>query len=159
MRTLLVLVALAITTWTVPAWAGGCSSESCSLDPGDALGLAEFDELIARWQTERIGDPTLSLETLLFHGERTRALLATLPLDALDDAHRDFLDRELARDSVTVEMRLIDATGRVRGEAGGYDLPLVRGNRLAFEGTGDLGFLVTGGKVKRVGLDHLWSRW
>ena len=141
------------------AIAGGCTSDSCEVGAEHGIGLVEFDRLIAAWATEEVGAPTLALETLLFHGDRSRALLATVGPAQLDDAHRAFLERELDRTQVTVDMRLVDATGAVRGTAGGEDIPLVEGRRLAFEGTGELGFLVTGGKVKRVGLGHLWSRW
>ncbi len=159
MRLLAIALAAALIGVPGPAAAADCSTDGCT--PGDEKGLdpASFDRLLEDWNDEAMTAASLPLETLLFHGERTRALLATVSDDALSPERRAFLERELDRDSVTVEMRLVDAKGRVRGEAGAQDIPLVKGRRLAFEGTGDLGFLITGGKVKRVGLDHLWSRW
>ena len=37
--------------------------------------------------------------------------------------------------------------------------PLKEKRHLSFDGPGSLGWLETGGKIKRVGLAHLWSRW
>jgi hypothetical protein len=55
-------------------------------------------------------------------------------------------------------MRLVDGQGVERGTLSAL-VPLVEKQHLVFAGTGSLGHLETGGKVKRVGLDHLWSRW
>jgi hypothetical protein len=156
---LVLLVLLAALLAAPTARAESCSTDACSPEGTDVLDLADFDRLLASWQGEELASPSLALETLLFHGERTRALLATVPAEALSEERRVFLVAELDRDSVTVEMRIIDARGALRGVATAEDIPLRTGRRLAFEGTGDLGFLITGGKVKRVGLDHLWSRW
>ncbi len=159
MRALALALAVGILGLPGSAVAGDCATDACSPGGDDGLDLATFDRLIEDWNAEPMEAASLPLETLLFHGDRTRVFLATVPEEALSEERRAFLERELDRDSVTVEMRLVDADGKVRGEAGARDIPLVKGRRLAFEGTGDLGFLVTGGKVKRVGLEHLWSRW
>ena len=86
-------------------------------------------------------------------------MLDTYGYGALDGTHRAVLDRELARDTVVVEMRLIDDTGKTRGWLDPEAVPLTEKQHLAFSGTGTLGALITGGRVQRVGLSHLWARW
>lgn len=139
---------------------GGCAS-SCALDaaPAPAMTRADFEGLLATWATEPVGEPTLALETLLFHGPETLAWRDHLGDGPLDRAHTDFLDAELARDRVHVEMQVLDEHGDTRGTLVASNIPLAEKQHLTFSGTGSLGHLETGGKVKRVGLGHLWSRW
>lgn len=66
---------------------------------------------------------------------------------------------ELSRDVVRVEMRLVDDAGNVRGELSHRMVPLSQKQHLTFAETGTLGAFLTAGRVKRVGLGHLWSRW
>jgi len=134
---------------------------SCSLgDAQDDLHLSEgeIEVLLEDWNTQTLGDATIELETLLFYFQDTQTYLDThdAPLDA---AHLAFLRHELGRDQVTIEMRLLDDAGDVRGTLAASDIPLKQKQHIRFEGTGSLGHLETGGKVKRVGLGHLWSRW
>ncbi len=135
---------------------------SCALPgppaAGEGLGEREFLDLLAQWSAEPLGEPTLSLETLLFHGPDTAALLALHP-DQLSPEREVFLRDELARSTVRVAMRLVDEDGAIRGTLDSGDFPLKAKQHLAFADTGSLGWLETGGKVKRVGLGHLWSRW
>ncbi len=139
---------------------GGCAS-SCALDaaPTTPMTRDQVESLLATWSAEPIGEPTLALETLLFHGPEIRAWLQTLGGGPLDDEHLQFLQDELARDTVRVEMRVVDTLGRERGTLVASSVGLAEKQHLAFEATGSLGHLETGGKVKRVGLGHLWSRW
>ncbi len=139
---------------------GGCAS-SCALDasPDAPMTRADFDHLLTTWAAEPVGEPTLALETLLFHGPETRSWLAGAGTGPLDEVHAAFLSNELQRDAVRVEMRLVDERGRERGTLVASNVGLADKNHLVFSGTGSLGHLETGGKVKRVGLGHLWSRW
>lgn len=135
---------------------------SCSLgDATDDVHLTN-DEVafwMAEWNTQPIGESTEALDTLLFYFDDTQAALATLETLPLDAEHEAFLRQELARDEVVVEMRLLDDAGAERGHMGPVVVPLKEKQHLVFEGTGSLKHLETGGKVKRVGLGHLWSRW
>ena len=135
---------------------------SCSLgDATDDVHLTN-DEVafwMAEWNTQPIGESTEALDTLLFYFDDTQAALATLETIPLDAEHEAFLRQELARDEVVVEMRLLDDAGAERGHMGPVVVPLKEKQHLVFEGTGSLKHLETGGKVKRVGLGHLWSRW
>ncbi len=135
---------------------------SCALPGGHgedgALSESAFLGWLTQWAGEPIGEPTIALETLLFHGHRSEALLARHG-QRLDDAHRDYLTAELSRDTVRMRMRLIDEHGVVRGTLDSDSFALKDKQHLSFDSTGSLGWLETGGKIKRVGLAHLWSRW
>lgn len=148
------------TSDAVDARGADCKT-TCSL--GDAqesehLSHEELDRLLETWSTQALDDPTIELETLLFHFQDTRSHLAQNDVP-LDDAHLAYLHQELSRDAVTIEMRLLDERGEVRGTLASTDVPLKEKQHIQFQGTGSLGHLETAGKVKRVGLGHLWSRW
>jgi hypothetical protein len=96
---------------------------------------------------------------LLYHGAETRAWLLALGVGPLDQPHHAYLLSELNRDSVKIEMKLVDDNGHERGRLTASNVGLAEKQHLSFQGTGSLGQLETGGKVKRVGLGHLWSRW
>ena len=145
---------------TAPPPSGGCAS-SCALDAAPAPPMTRelVENLLATWSEEPLGASTLALETLLFHRPETQAWLHTLDGGPLDEEHRRYLQHQLSRDTVHVEMRVVDAQGRERGTLVASSVGLAEKQHLVFEGTGSLGHLETGGKVKRVGLGHLWSRW
>ena len=138
---------------------------SCSLgDKTDEVHLT-VDEVafwMGEWNQEPVGVSSEAIDTLLFYLHDTEDALAALvaqdqlPLDA---EHEAALRAELDRDEVIVEMRLLDERGNERGHMGPERIPLKEKQHLVFAGTGSLKHLETGGKVKRVGLGHLWSRW
>ncbi len=158
MSALLTPLLVTLLTLSAPAAAAGCS-DACA--PGDHVELSEG--AFRAWLTSYAADPPeapgLALETLLFHGAVTREMLDIHGYGALSAAHRDVLDRELARDQVRMEMRLIDEYGELRGHMGPREFPLIEKQHFYFSDTGSLGDFLTGGKVKRVGLAHLWTRW
>ena len=143
-----------------PSSAESCSSTGCSLGDarGPELSEADFIALLDAWAAEPLGESTLALDTLLFDAARSSALLE-LHGERLPEARRAWLEAELARDEVVIEMRLVDERGRERGALASAAFPLREKQHLVFQDTGTLGWLETGGKVKRVGLGHLWSRW
>lgn len=138
-----------------------CGTSCAGPDPSD------FDHLEAElipflfedWNQQPVGEATEELETLLFYFQDTQAYLATQGATGLDAEHERFLREQLARDTVTVQMRVVEDDGTVRASLPEQDIPLKEKQHLVFDGTGSLGHLETGGKVKRVGLAHLWSRW
>ena len=138
-----------------------CTSTGCgTVDTRDPEYTSDvFVELLRTWQSEPIGESTLALDTLLFHGWESVEYLELLGADPLDADHEAFLKRELAKHAVDVEMRLIDDKGQVRGEMSSTDVPLKEKQHLVFSGVGSLKHFEASGKVKRVGLHHLWSRW
>jgi len=58
---------------------------------------------------------------------------------------------------VRISLRILDEAGRVRSRINGVRVPLDRRHVFEMENEG-LQPLVTSGTVKRVGLDHLWTR-
>ncbi len=157
---LLAVMSLASTAWAdVPGRGGGCS-QTCSLKDGPhGQTEADFRSTIQAWLKEPMSDASLPLETLLFYGDTTRDYLNGLDDLSLTVARRAFLMTELARDQVAIEMRVVDDQGRIRGTMQASNVPFGKKQHLRFKGTGTLGHLETGGRVRRVGLAHLWSRW
>jgi hypothetical protein len=140
-----------------PDCAGSCAL-SGSHGETEEISESAFLGWLTQWAEEPIGEPTLALETILFHGHRSEALLEKHG-QRLDPEHREYLTRELSRHTVRMSMRLVDENGVVRGTLDSDGFPLKEKQHLSFADTGSLGWLETGGKIKRVGLGHLWSRW
>jgi len=138
-----------------------CASSCTGPDPTnqDVLEAELIPGIFEEWNSQEIGDPTIELETLLFYNHDTQAFIAEKGTPGLDEKHAAYLKAELARDSVSMEMRLVDDAGQVTGFLSVPSFPLWEKQHLTFTGTGTLGHLETGGKAKRVGLAHLWTRW
>ncbi len=135
----------------------GCETSCARPEHGvDRLTEAEFGRLLDAWQDGPMAEPTLALESLLFYGEQTRDYLAGVPLRA---DRRAFLLLELAKSRASIEMRLVDDDGAVRGTLTDHELVLGQGRHVAMHGDGGLGEIEVSGRVKRVGLKHVWSRW
>ncbi len=134
----------------------GCSS-TCETD---VQPIREEDWLVAldAWRSQPLGLASIELETLLFYGKESKNWLPVYGKE-LPVAHRRYLEKELARDQVAVEMRLIDENGEIRGTLAPPAFHLKEKQHLPFSETGTLGFFEASGKVKRVGVSHLWSRW
>ena len=146
------------TAWksSVVGGAGGCAT-SCALD-AKAITQEEWYSHLIAWGKQEIGVSTQELDTLLFYAKQSKEWLETFGSD-LDDAHYQFLVHELSRNQVDIEMRLVDEFDQTRGILDSRSFYLKEKQHLAFRNTQSLGALETGGKVKRVGLAHLWSRW
>ena len=136
--------------------AGGCAT-SCALD-GKSISQEEWLNHLDTWAKQDIGVSTKELDTLLFYAKESKEWLSIFGSD-LDQEHYHFLVHELSRNKVDIEMRLIDEFGEIRGELDSRPFFLKEKQHLSFSKTQTLGWFETGGKVKRVGLAHLWSRW
>ena len=142
--------------------ADDCASSCTQPAKVDGRGVPtqpEFLRLLADWRAEPIDSPSLALETLLFHGQASRQMLLELTPEALSETRRDFLLTELARNHAAIELRIIDEEGLVRGELRADQLGLNDPAHRHLSGTGTLGEVELSGRVRRVGLQHLWSRW
>jgi len=135
---------------------GGCAT-SCALEE-HSITQEEWLQSLDAWAKQEVGISTKELDTLLFYAKETQNWLAVYG-DTLDDEHYFFLFSEIQRNLVDIEMRLIDENGVVRGLLESNPFHLKKKQHISFSSTGSLGWLETGGKVKRVGLAHLWSRW
>lgn len=138
-----------------------CTPKGCgTVDSRDPDYTSEvFEGLLAAWQNDPIGESTEALDTLLFHTWESAEYVELLGTDSLDAEHATFLKQELAKSVVDVEMRLVDEHGALRGHMTSEGVPLKEKQHLVFADTGSLKRFEASGKVKRVGLHHLWSRW
>ena len=158
MKTSLFLLGL-MAGGPVFAGGGGCA-ETCALSEApDLQSETEFRATLSDWMSQEEQAASLPLETLLFYSGSTLHFLASLDDLTLSADRRRFLKNELARTKVTMEMRLVSDSGDVRGTVLAADVPLGEKQHLRFQATGSLGHLESGGRVRRVGLNHIWSRW
>jgi len=135
--------------------ASGCA---LSRHPTASLSQGEFQELLDRYlelPPEQISPP---LEALLFYGPQAAAYLQDISVGTEGREHLSFLARELRRDRVKMEFRIVDENGVVR-----VHLPPTEVNfdkRFVFEPllTQDFQPPEASGTVKRVGLGHIWQR-
>ena len=135
---------------------GGCAT-SCAIEEKH-ISQEEWLKTLDVWSTQEVGISTKELDTLLFYAKDSLGWLPVFGTE-LGDLHYTFLEAELRRNLVDIEMRLVDEFGMVRGVLDSSPFHLKEKQHLVFSKTKSLGWLETGGKVKRVGLGHLWSRW
>jgi hypothetical protein len=144
---------------TAFAKGGGCA-ETCALSEApEVQSEAEFRASLNAWLATDMKSESLDLDTLLYYAGSTAHFLAALGELDLDPVRGAFLQSELARTQVTMEMRLVDDSGAIRGTVLAAGIPLGEKQHLRFRSTGSLGHLESGGRVRRVGLNHIWSRW
>ena len=126
--------------------------------PKPFLPLSEHRELLARYALEPMSEESEALETLLYHHEPVRRYLAEGHRGSLDAQRLAFLERELARTHVRIELRLVDGDGAVRMRLGPVRVQLEEKQHLSATETDRLQPARFNGTVKRVGLHHLWTR-
>ena len=143
------------TVQEVAPCATGCSGPTAD-EQGD-LGESEIRHLMQQVAQHPVGAPKLALETLLFHGDEVRTHLELHGAAPLPEAHARWLEQELARDQVQIGLRLVAEDGTVLGHREDV-IPLADKQHLLLAGTEDYGRLDVNGKVKRVGVRHLWAR-
>ncbi len=132
----------------------------CSLAKHHVAPFTEdmFHAAIADYATRAPEEVSESLEQLLFYGVRTEVLLEEHGTGALSPEHVDFLSRQLARRHGVVEIRMVDALGKVRAHYGPQRVPFgVKQHLQAVEY--DVQPMEFNGTVMRVGLDYVWSRY
>lgn len=116
----------------------------------------EYAKLFHDWTERPMREASLPLETLLYHGPSTRHALHAADLSP---ERRQYLESELARNRGAIEVRLVDESGAVRAHLDADGLTLGTGTHLHLHDSGSLGDIELSGRVRRVGLHHLWSRW
>jgi len=134
--------------------ASGCAASS---HPTGELLDFEFDELKNQYALGPMDQTNRALETLLYYGPQTRAMLESHGSFPLDFKRLDFLQHELAKTHAFISFRIVDENGIVRTYMPPTRIPLDRRHVFEME-THNLPGLVTSGTVKRVGLHHLWTR-
>lgn len=141
-------------TSEVQPCASGCAAPTA--DERVDFTDAEIAGLLADMAHEPLGSANIAVETLLFHGADTVDYLNRTPATPLDASRLAWLRTELDRDTVKADFRLVGADGAVFGSIG-PTFSLVTKQHLRLE-AGDFGRVSINGKVKRVGVDHLWAR-
>lgn len=121
----------------------------------EKLGDEQVRELLQAIHQGTVGAASLAADTLLFHGVEVLDYLDRTETEAT--AHVRWLKGELARDRVEVGLRLVSEDGAVLGWREDR-VPLGEKQHLLLRETGSLGRADVNGKVKRVGVDHLWAR-
>ena len=144
----------------VPSDPRGCAAGCAAIPiPSPDLTHEEFEDLLVRLATEPLTEMSPALETLLFHGAKAARHLATYGAAVLDDARARFLEEELARQEIWVAMRVVDEKGTVRARMAPTRIPLGERRHLHVDEATDLQPPEFSGTVRRVGLNHIWTRW
>jgi hypothetical protein len=135
--------------------ASGCAANN---HPTPPLLKDEFHRLMGLYSQEPMSDKSEGLEYLLYYGRQSQLFLDHLGRGPLDAERETFLRRELGREHVYVELRIVDEAGVVRLWNKPARVPLDVRYGFDFQ-TKDLQPIEEStGTVKRVGLYHLWQR-
>ena len=134
--------------------ASGCAASN---HPTKELTRAYFHELLQQFATEPMDETSFALESLLYFGRQTVALLKEEGDYPLDPLRSNFLRDELRKTHALVEVRVVDEHGEVRTWLPPTRVPLDRRHEFDMQ-VKNVQPLITSGTVKRVGLYHLWNR-
>ncbi len=134
--------------------ASGCA---LSRHPTGRLTRARYDELIEQLAGGSNPESAAVWDELVYYGPQSREFLRLDSSGRLSAGTTARLARELARDHVHIQIRVVDETGSVRSWLPPTRIPLDRRHVFDMQ-TDGLPSLVTSGTVKRVGLDYLWVR-
>jgi hypothetical protein len=133
---------------------GGCAAVPATVETAS-------EEDLARWlvavQSAPPGTPSDALEQLMYYWRDAAPFVARQPDDAVVPEHRAYLTRELARNTVRVQARIVSTSGAIRVT---YDKELFLGRRTHFEPEELVGVQLPeySGTVQRVGAHHFWAR-
>jgi len=134
--------------------ASGCAA---SRHPTEELTRARFQELLEQYATEPMDESSFALESLLYYGRQTEALLQAEGDYPLDPLRSEFLREELKKTHAKIEVRVVDEYGEIRTWLPPTRVPLDRRHEFDMQ-VNNVQPLETSGTVKRVGLYHLWNR-
>lgn len=139
--------------------AGDCvGSCSVALDEHPDLSSTAYHDLLKRFGEQPGSGKSEALETLLFHHARTNELLLQHGTAELDPKRAALLTREAGRTHAWLDVRVIDQRGSERIRLKPTRVPLGIKQHLWPEDRVALQPVEVSGTVKRVGLDHLWTR-
>ena len=133
----------------------GCSIGNHPITP---LTGEEYQGLLGELSNGTTEEQAAALEMLLFHGARSRELIADVGLGSLDPERAELLRRELSRTHARVWLRLVDEHGITRVSIDGARFPLGIKEHVHATVTHDLPPPEISGTVHRTGLHHLWTR-
>lgn len=134
--------------------ASGCA---VSRHPTGKLTRRQFERLLWEYSRSPLDESNSALEELLFYGPQTGQMIEQFGSAGLGKEQARFLREQLEYTHAKISIRVVDQHGVVRTWLDQSLVPFDR--RHVFEmQTRDLQPLVTSGTVKRVGLNHLWTR-
>ena len=134
--------------------ASGCAA---SRHPTETLTREHFERLLIEYTYEPLDQTNNALEELMYFGSQTRAMLQSFGVGQLDSRRAEFLWEQSKLNKAKVSIRVLDQAGDVRTWIEPTTVPFDR--RHVFEmQTRNVQPLVTSGTVKRVGLNHIWTR-
>lgn len=134
--------------------ASGCAA---SRHPTAPLTKDAFRQLLVAYQQSAPTANNVPLEKILFYGRQSRQHWNIQQTTSIDPLWRMVLDEELEKTHVFILLRILDESGDIRSTLTNVRVPLDRRHVFTMQ-TNNLQPLVTSGTVKRVGLDHLWTR-
>ncbi|MBC21163.1 MAG: hypothetical protein CMJ74_13015 [Planctomycetaceae bacterium] len=134
--------------------ASGCA---VSRHPTDRLTQSAFFTLLKAYQQSPPIEANGALEEILFYSRQSREYWRQQRADCLDPMWQRVLDDELEKTHVLVSLRVRDESGQICSKLTRVRVPLDRRHVFQMQSEG-LPPLVTSGTVKRVGLNHLWTR-
>lgn len=133
----------------------GCSVGNHPITP---LTSGEYRDLLEELASGDEDVRARAIETLLFHGENVRKLLAEHGPGPLPPHKVNWLRRELSRTHVRLWLRVVDETGIARVSIDAARFPVGRKEHVHAESTVDLQPPEISGTVHRTGVAHLWAR-
>lgn len=134
--------------------ASGCA---ISRHPTSTLTKSKFERLLVAFAEGPMADTNQSLEELVFFGPQTRKLIESEGVGKLDSERANFLWDQLTVTHARISIRVKDDQGVVRTWIDPTRVPFDRRHVFKMQ-TNNVQPLVTSGTVKRVGLNHLWTR-
>ena len=134
--------------------ASGCAA---SRHPTKELTESHFRELMKYLPIEPLNQTNNSLEELLYFGPQTKKMIEQHGFLGAPKEYAQFLWDQLQITHAKVSIRVIDEEGEIRTWIPATKVPFDRRHVFKME-TNNLQPLVTSGTVKRVGLNHLWTR-
>ena len=137
-----------------PKCAAGCAVAEPAKP---ALSAAEISACLKKIAGQKLGEPSLELETLLFHAQNVISYVNDHGQGALSSDQSRFLKSELARTHARIQLRVVDADGKQRMN---FDRMVPIGEKQHLHAKAADGFAPPelGFTVQRVGLNHLWTR-
>lgn len=134
--------------------ASGCA---VSRHPTSILSQERFQYLLDGYASGAMDATNESLEELLFYGPQTRKLISSVGIGQLERLHARFLWEQLTFTHAKISIRVTDDQGVVRSWIDPTRVPFDRRHVFQMD-TNQVQSLVTSGTVKRVGLNHIWTR-
>ncbi|MEC7696382.1 MAG: hypothetical protein VYA11_04725 [Planctomycetota bacterium] len=134
--------------------ASGCA---VSRHPSGRLTSTTFATLLNAYQQSPPTGENGALEEILFYSRQSREYWQRHRDACPDPLWQRVLDEELKKTHVLVSLRVLDESGVIRSKLTNVRVPLDRRHVFQMQSDG-LPPLTTSGTVKRVGLDHLWTR-